>query len=139
MSEIEPLLLLQRIGPTPGFALTPTRFTTRSSSAAPSPKYRDEESIGFRVEVLDAHAAEPYRLGVAIVRAVAAGGGFAWDRDGASLTWLLGTAELLERLRRGLTVDEIVAADAADHAAWRATRKAFLLYDSSPNGHSVAK
>jgi beta-N-acetylhexosaminidase len=121
--------LAARIGPTPGFALVPVRFTNRASSSAPKPKYEGVESVGFRVDLLDARVAEPYRLGVAIIKALIADPSFAWDRDGAALNWLVGTPVVHERLQRGLSVDQIVAADAADHAAWRQGRKPFLLYD----------
>jgi hypothetical protein len=41
---------------------------------------------------------------------------------------LLGTDRVLAALEEGKSVDEIVAADLADHEAWRAVRQAALLY-----------
>ena len=73
---------------------------------------------------LDAAEAAGYGLLHALRRDPA----FAWRDDGAALTWLLGTPRLGAALRRGLGVDEIVALDAADHAAWRERREPYLLY-----------
>jgi beta-glucosidase-like glycosyl hydrolase/uncharacterized protein YbbC (DUF1343 family)/CubicO group peptidase (beta-lactamase class C family) len=112
----------------PGFALTPARFTPRGSPAAPSPKHVGVECAGVRVAVTDTAAADPYRLGVELLAALAKQQGFAWQRDGAALTWLVGTARLGERLAAGMTPDAIVAADAPDLAAWRDARLPALLY-----------
>jgi beta-glucosidase-like glycosyl hydrolase/uncharacterized protein YbbC (DUF1343 family)/CubicO group peptidase (beta-lactamase class C family) len=112
----------------PGFALTPVRFTPRPSAAAPSPKHAGVECAGVRVAVTDAAAADPYRLGVELLAALARQQGFAWLRDGAALTWLVGSPRLGERLAAGLSPDAIVAADAADLAAWREARRPALLY-----------
>ena len=112
----------------PGYRLTPTRFTPRPSAAAPAPKYAGQECTGVRVEVVDAAAADPYRLGVELLAALAAQPGFAWLRAGAALTTLVGTPRLGERLTAGLSPEAIVAADAADLAAWRAARRPALLY-----------
>jgi beta-N-acetylhexosaminidase len=112
----------------PGYELTPTRFVTEASPAAPYPKFEGEESSGWRVSVVDPSGAEPYRLGVSLLRALMELPDFSWNRDGAGLTWLVGTNRLLEDLQAGRSVDEIVAADADDHAAWRDTRRPALLY-----------
>jgi beta-N-acetylhexosaminidase len=128
-SSAEAKAWIESVGPTPGFRLAPARFTNRVSAAAPSPKHRDVESLGVRVEVTDPAKAEGYRLGIALARAFMRSPEFAWERDGASLTWLVGTPVALERLRGGGSVDAVVAADAADHAAWRERRRPFLLYD----------
>ena len=112
----------------PGFALRPVRFTPRGSNAAPHPKYRDEECSGVQVEVTDSAAVEPYRLGLELVTAWMRRPGFAWRRDGAALTWLLGTDRVLAQLTAGAGVDEIVAADREDHEAWRRDRRDALLY-----------
>jgi len=112
----------------PGFALTPASFTARASPAAPNPKHQDIEIPALRVEVTQPRAAEPYTLGVQLLRALAAQPEFEWLRDGKALTWLMGTPKLLEALRRGDTVDEILAADAAALARWREEREGALLY-----------
>lgn len=115
---------------TPGFRLRPTRFTPVSSPAAPSPKYAGEECAGWRVEVTDRRAAEPYRLGVSLLVALSARRELAWRGGGEALTRLLGSARVIEALRAGAAVEEIVLADAGDHAAWRAARAHVLLYES---------
>jgi beta-glucosidase-like glycosyl hydrolase/uncharacterized protein YbbC (DUF1343 family) len=112
----------------PGFALTPVRFTPRPSAAAPAPKHAGVECAGVRVAVSDAAAADPYRLGVELLAALARQSAFSWLRDGAALTWLVGTPRLGERLAAGMSPGAIVAADAPDIAAWREARKPALLY-----------
>ncbi len=112
----------------PGFHLEPARFTPRASPAAPQPKYADQECRGLGVRVADPATAEPYRLGVTLLAALSRQPGFAWRDGGDALTRLVGTPRLFERLRAGKTVEEILAADAADHAAWRRNRRPALLY-----------
>jgi uncharacterized protein YbbC (DUF1343 family) len=112
----------------PGFALEPARFTPRASAAAPDPKYRGEACHGLRVRVTDPAAAEPYRLGVALLAALSRLPGFAWRDGGDALTRLVGTPALVEALRAGTPVEQILAADAPAHAAWRRERANFLLY-----------
>ncbi|HKV06974.1 MAG TPA: DUF1343 domain-containing protein [Thermoanaerobaculia bacterium] len=112
----------------PGFQLQPASFTPRSSPAAPSPKYQDRPCHGFQVRVTDPAAAEPYRLGIALLAALSRQSSFEWRDGGDALTGLLGTPRLLQDLRAGKTVEEILAADAADHAAWRRDRRPALLY-----------
>jgi uncharacterized protein YbbC (DUF1343 family) len=111
----------------PGFQLKPVSFTPRSSPAAPSPKHQGRKCRGLRVHVTDPAAAEPYRLGVTLLAVLSRQPGFEW-RDGDTLTPLLGTPRLLQDLRTGKSVEEILAADAADHAAWRRDRRPALLY-----------
>jgi hypothetical protein len=67
-------------------------------------------------------------LGVTILAQLSKQPGFEWNRQGAGLTWLLGTPRLLEDLQRGKTVEAILDADRADHRGWRKARKEFLLY-----------
>jgi uncharacterized protein YbbC (DUF1343 family) len=112
----------------PGFDIYPTGFTPRSSAAAGKPKWEGEECAGIRVRIEDPSAAEPYRLGLELVKDVTEDPEFEWRREGAALTWLLGTDDVFEALESGLSVDEIVAADAADHDAWRAARAEYLIY-----------
>jgi hypothetical protein len=53
---------------------------------------------------------------------------FEWKDEGAALTWLVGTPNLLDDLRRRRSVDQIIEADRADHDAWRRARESALLY-----------
>ncbi len=115
-------------GRIPGFELTATRFTPRASPAAPSPKFLDRECSGLEVRVSDPARAEPYRLGLRLVEALAREPGFAWRRGGEALTWLVGTPRLYQDLSGDRPIEEILAADDADHAAWRLERRAALLY-----------
>ncbi len=112
----------------PGFRLEPATFTPHGSAAAPDPKYKDQECRGFRVHVTDAKIASPWRLGVELLVALSRQPGFAWNKDGEGLEWLIGTPVLLERLRAGKSVDDILAADNQDLEAWRRERQAALLY-----------
>ncbi len=112
----------------PGFKLEPVVFTPSASSAAPKPKYLDQECRGMAIRVTDPATAQSYRFGVTLLAALSSRAGFEWKRDGAALTWLLGTPRLLDDLRRGKTVEQILDADRADHAAWRRVRKSALLY-----------
>ncbi len=116
----------------PGFVLEETRFTPRASAAAPSPRWMGEKCRGLEVAVTDSAAAEPYRLGLALLEALARQPGFEWRHNGDALTWLLGTDRVLRDLRNGRSADEIVAADRADHDAWREAREPFLLYGTTP-------
>jgi uncharacterized protein YbbC (DUF1343 family) len=122
------LRLLVREPRQPGFELSVTSFTPTGSPAAPSPKYLDRECNGLRVEVVDPAKVQPYRLGLELLRALARRPGFEWARDGEALTWLLGTPRVSQGLKGGMSVDEILAADAEDHASWRRDRGAALLY-----------
>ena len=80
------------------------------------------------IRVTDPATAQPYRLGVTLLAALQNRGDFEWKRDGAALTRLVGTPRLLEDLRLGKTVEQIVDADRADHEAWRRARASVLLY-----------
>lgn len=112
----------------PGFELFPTSFTPRTSAAAPRPKFLDESCRGWRVRITEAAKAEPYRLGITLLAALSRQDGFEWREEGAVLTRLLGTPRVLDDLRRGRPVDQIVADDEADHSAWREARRGVLLY-----------
>jgi uncharacterized protein YbbC (DUF1343 family) len=110
-----------------GFALRPARFTPRASEAARTPKHRDVECAGARVSVTDASVTRPFELGLRLLVALRAQKGFAWTREGA-LDWLVGTRRLRESIERGETVEAMLEAQAADHAAWERERNPFLLY-----------
>lgn len=112
----------------PGYRLVETRFTPRSSPASPAPKYAGRECRGFRVEVSDPAAADPYRLGVEVLAALAAHPGFEWLDGGKALTRLVGTPRLGEHLAAGLSPEAIVAADEADLTSWSDARRTDLLY-----------
>ncbi|HEX9735146.1 MAG TPA: DUF1343 domain-containing protein [Thermoanaerobaculia bacterium] len=106
----------------PGFELVPARFTPNDS------KYLGEDCAGWRLRLRDAATAQPYRLGVALLAALSRQDGFEWIDGGAALTRLVGTPRLFAAITSGKSVDEIVAADAAGHDAWRVERQGALLY-----------
>jgi uncharacterized protein YbbC (DUF1343 family) len=111
----------------PGFALTPERFTPRASEAAPTPKHRDVECAGVRVSVTDASATRPYELGLRLLQALRMQPGFGWTREGA-LDWLVGTRRVREAIERGDGVEAMLDANASDLAAWERERAPALLY-----------
>ncbi len=113
---------------TPGFTLEAATFTPQASEAAPDPVHKGVECSGVRVHVADAKAAQPYRLGVALLRALRGQAGFEWRDGGAALDRLVGTKTLREAIERGDTVDAIVEADAAAIEAFKTKRKPALLY-----------
>ena len=112
----------------PGFELEPMTFTPFTSPAAPNPKFLDQECHGMRVRVTDPASAEPYRLGIELLTLLRGEPEFGWRRDGAALTWLVGTPRLLDDLREDKTVEQIIEKDRADHEAWRRARESALLY-----------
>ncbi len=112
----------------PGFHLGPTSFTPRSTPAAPHPKHQDQECRGLRVRVVDPAEVEPYRLGVTLLAVLSRQSGFEWRDGGEALTRLVGSQRLLQDLRAEKSVEDILTADAADHAAWRRDRQPALLY-----------
>ena len=112
----------------PGFELEPVRFTPRKSSSAPWVKHADVECAGWKVVVIDPSVAEPYRLGVELVTALSRLPDFEWRREGEALTWLLGTDRVFADLASGRSAAAIVAADHADHEAWRREVAGHLLY-----------
>lgn len=113
----------------PGFRLEESRVTPRGGPAAPHPKYEGEQLAALRVRVTDSAAAEPYRLGVALIAAIRrTHTAFRWNGDGSAFDRLVGTARLRADLERGESVESIVAADAAAIAVFRQDRRPALLY-----------
>ncbi len=112
----------------PGFAFEPMVFTPATSPAAPDPKFLDQACKGWTIRVTDPQAAQPYRLGVTLLAALSKLPEFEWKREGAALTSLLGTSHLLEDLKAGKTVQQILDTDQAAQEAWRKDRQSALLY-----------
>jgi uncharacterized protein YbbC (DUF1343 family) len=109
---------------TAGYAAAPATFVP----SGPGARYAGERCHGVRITVTDAAAARPYTLGVTLLHALRRLPGFAWRDGGRALDALVATRRLRESLEAGRNPDEIVAADAADHAAWRDRRRPALLY-----------
>jgi uncharacterized protein YbbC (DUF1343 family) len=112
----------------PGFALAPARFTPRASAASPGPKHEGVDCAGLSVRVSDPRAAQPYRLGLELLRSLAKAPRFRWLRDGTALDALLGTRRVREALTGGAGVEEILARDLPEHEAFRRARRPALLY-----------
>ena len=112
----------------PGFSLEATTFVPVASPAAPAPKLEGRQCRGHRVRVTDPGAAQPYTLGISLLHALLESTDFEWLQDGEVLTRLLGTPGVLEELRSGASVEEILAADREDHEDWRRARRSSLLY-----------
>lgn len=112
----------------PGYRFVAARFTPRPSPAAPAPKYSGEECAGFRVEIVDPAVADPWRLGVELLAALAAQPGFAWRDGGAALGRLLGDRAAAERLVAAGRRGDPFAPDPAALERWRAARQPALLY-----------
>jgi uncharacterized protein YbbC (DUF1343 family) len=110
--------------PVAGYAFEPTRFTP----AAPEPKLRGVACVGSRVSVTDPVRADPWRLGLSLLRALRAEPGFAWLREGAALDTLLGTPRIRQGIEAGLDVEALIAADRDAAEAFRRRRSAVLLY-----------
>lgn len=112
----------------PGFRLVRTRFTPHASPAAPEPKYDGVACVGLSVTVVDAGAAQPWTLGLTLLRALRGQTGFRWLRNGEAFDSLLGTSRVREQLERGASVEAIVERDREAVDAWRQARAASLLY-----------
>ncbi len=111
-----------------GYNLQGANFMPESLPAAPKPKYLGENCFGLRIRGLGAGTANPYRLGLTLLRWFSSHKDFQWLGGGAALTRLLGTPRVLADLKSDKTITEILAADEADHIAWRKRRAPFLLY-----------
>lgn len=112
----------------PGYRFKVTSFKPEASSAAPEPKYRDQECHGWEIEVVDARVASPFRLGVTLLQTLSREPGFEWKREGQALEWLLGSGRLLEDLKAGRSPEEILAANQEAISAWRKELQPSLLY-----------
>jgi uncharacterized protein YbbC (DUF1343 family) len=111
-----------------GFTVEPTRFTPRSSRAAPDPRYRDVECSGLRVGIPDAALARPYAFGLGLLHGLRHFAAFRFLREGSALDALLGTPRVRAALEGGEAVSVILAQDAPGIEAFRRERSAALLY-----------
>jgi uncharacterized protein YbbC (DUF1343 family) len=112
----------------PGFRLEPTHFTPQASPEAPEAKYDGVGCVGFNVTVLDRSAAEPWKLGLTLLRALRGQTGFRWLRNGEALDSLLGTSRVREQLEHGASVEAILENERDATSVWRQTRATSLLY-----------
>ena len=103
----------------PGVRFEPARFTPDASA------YRGEECGGVRVTITDRGAFEPVRTGLAIARVLAALNLKDWHV--ADVASLLQDGPLLDALRAGAPLDDLVAQANANVPAFRAKREKYLL------------
>ncbi len=104
----------------PGVGFYPVRFTPTSS------KYASEECQGVFMVVTDRLALRPVRLGIEIAAMLHNLYGAKFELEAAER--LLGSKDVLSRIRAGEDPQAIAASWAADEARWRLLRAKYLLY-----------
>jgi uncharacterized protein YbbC (DUF1343 family) len=104
----------------PGVSFYPVRFTPRSG------KYADNECQGVFIVVTDRLALRPVRIGLEIAAMLHKLYGATFELDSAAR--LLGSKEVLSRIRAGDDPETIAASWAAGEARWRLLRAKYLLY-----------
>jgi uncharacterized protein YbbC (DUF1343 family)/CubicO group peptidase (beta-lactamase class C family) len=104
----------------PGIRFYPITFTPKSS------KYANEECQGVFMMITNRASLQPVRVGLEIAAALSTMFGEKYD---FSTTWrLFGTADPLERVKRGEDPAAVAARWSADEARWRRLRAKYLLY-----------
>jgi uncharacterized protein YbbC (DUF1343 family)/CubicO group peptidase (beta-lactamase class C family) len=103
-----------------GGRFIPVHFTPTSSTFA------GENCGGVRIEVTRAEAIQPVRMGFTIATTLR--NLYPTDWKAANIMTLLGNKRALESLMRGDSVDQIIAHDEKDLAAFEKRRGPFLLY-----------
>ena len=104
----------------PGIRFYPITFTPKSS------KYTNEECQGVFMVITNRAALQPVRVGLEIAAAIATMFG---DKYDFANTWrLVGSADPLERVKRGEDPAAVSAQWTADEARWRRLRAKYLLY-----------
>ncbi len=114
--------------PAAGLTFENAVFTPMPDPAAPDPKWSGQVSSGVRIAVKGPGAVAPYRLGIALLRALKDEKAFEWRDKGTGLDRLVGTKRVRVALERGDAVDAIVAADLPAIEAFRKDRQKSLLY-----------
>ena len=103
-----------------GIRFYPIAFTPKAS------KYANEECQGVFMVITNRSALQPTRLGLEIVAALSQLFGDKYDLQN---TWrLVGSQEILTRVRQGADPAAVAAEWAADEARWRRLRAKYLLY-----------
>jgi uncharacterized protein YbbC (DUF1343 family)/CubicO group peptidase (beta-lactamase class C family) len=103
-----------------GVHFYPITFTPASS------KYANEECQGVFITITNRSALQPVRMGLEIVGVLSSMYG---DKFDLSTTWrLFGSADAIERVKRGEDPASASAKWSADEAKWRRLRAKYLLY-----------
>ena len=104
----------------PGIRFYPITFTPKSS------KYANEECQGVFMVITNRSQLQPARVGIEIAGALSTMFG---DKYDVANTWrLFGSADPLERVKRGEDPAAVAARWTADEARWRRLRAKYLLY-----------
>jgi uncharacterized protein YbbC (DUF1343 family) len=104
----------------PGVRFYPIAFTPTSS------KYADEACQGVFIVITNRTTLQPVRVGLEVAGALWSLFG---DRFDAANTWrLVGSAEILARVKAGEDPGAVAASWSADEARWRRLRARYLLY-----------
>jgi uncharacterized protein YbbC (DUF1343 family)/CubicO group peptidase (beta-lactamase class C family) len=104
----------------PGVRFYPINFTPKSS------KYANEACQGVFMVITNRTVLQPSRLGLEIASSLFTLFG---DKYDVQNTWrLFGSAEPLERVKRGEDPATVAAAWTADEARWRRLRAKYLIY-----------
>jgi uncharacterized protein YbbC (DUF1343 family)/CubicO group peptidase (beta-lactamase class C family) len=103
-----------------GISFYPITFTPTAS------KYANEECQGVFMMITNRTTLQPVRVGIEIAGALVSLFG---DKFDPSTTWrLFGTADPIERVKRGEDPAAVAARWASDEARWRQLRAKYLLY-----------
>ncbi len=108
----------------PGVHFEATRFTPTAST------HHGQECGGVKLTITDRTAFEAVRTGLAIARVLASL--YPKDWHVADVGKLLQDPALLDALRAGAPLDDLVKQADADVAGWRSKRDKYLLYPSVP-------
>ncbi|HJU42488.1 MAG TPA: serine hydrolase [Vicinamibacterales bacterium] len=104
----------------PGIRFYPVTFTPKSS------KYANEECEGVFMVILNRNALQPVRVGFEIASALFALYGEKYEPN--NMWRLIGTEQLVARLRQGVDPATLAAQWSVDEARWRRLRAKHLLY-----------
>ncbi len=104
----------------PGIRFYPISFTPQSS------KYAKEPCQGVFMVVTNRAALRPVRVGIEIASALVALYGAKYEPN--NMWRLIGTEQIVARIRQGEDPEAMAAGWAADEARWRRLRAKYLLY-----------
>jgi uncharacterized protein YbbC (DUF1343 family) len=104
----------------PGIRFYPITFTPKSS------KYANQECQGVFMVITNRNALQPVRVGVEIASALFALYGDKYDPG--NMWRLVGTEQLVARIRQGEDPTVVMSRWSADEANWRRLRAKYLLY-----------
>ena len=104
----------------PGIRFYPIAFTPTSS------KYANEECRGVFMMVTNRNVLQPVRVGIEIASALSSLYGDNYEPN--NMWRLIGTEQIVARIRQGEDAAAIAASFNADEARWRRLRAKYLLY-----------